>query len=113
MINPRHLDGRFVFAAVAAYLPGQFLLRPDGTPAVFDGMQGCAIGESIDPMPLTPGMTADVTKKATDTFTAGAVVYYDATNKQATSTATGNTRIGTSILAYASGTTTMHVNFGG
>ncbi|EMI17782.1 hypothetical protein RMSM_05308 [Rhodopirellula maiorica SM1] len=108
-MNIRHIDGRYPFAAEAAYDPGDVLVRPDGSLALFDGMQSCAIGDRIDPLPLKAPMTVDVGKKTTDTFAKAANVYWDATNEEVTSTSTGNTLIGTSIEVAGSGTTKLHV----
>ena len=113
MFDFQHLDGRFVYRATAVHLPGEVVTRPDGTLAVFDGMQGCVVGEAISPDPLDVGKTAIVLKVPANTFIAGADVFWNATAKQATSVATGNRRIGRAIEAYAAGTTEMHVNLGG
>ncbi|GAA5510055.1 DUF2190 family protein [Novipirellula caenicola] len=105
----RHIDGRYPFAAEAAYDPGDFLQRPDGSWALFDGLQSCAIGDRIDPLPIKSPMTVDVVKKSTDTFAKAANAYWDATNKEVTTTSTGNTLIGTSTEVAGSGTTKLHV----
>jgi predicted RecA/RadA family phage recombinase len=50
-----------------------------------------------------------VTALSTDTFTVGAKVYWDNTNKRCTSTASGNTLIGVATVVKASGATTVTV----
>ena len=62
----------------------------------------------------TPGASLEIVTegvfdlaKDTSTFTSGDAVYWDDTNKVATSTAAGNLVIGTAELAQASGTAAL------
>lgn len=48
-----------------------------------------------------------------DTFTVGAAVYWDATNKRATSTASGNTQMGLAHAAKTNGQTEVIVRLNG
>lgn len=50
-----------------------------------------------------------ITALSTDTFSVGAKVYWDNTNKRCTSTASGNTLIGAATAVKASGATTVTV----
>ncbi len=51
----------------------------------------------------------ELTKKSGDAFTAGGLVYWDASNKQLTSTSSGNTRAGRAAAAAASDATSADV----
>lgn len=104
-----YTDGRYPFAADAAYEPGDIIVRPSGTLAVYDGLNGCASGERIQPDPVHPFPTAIFAAGSAATWSAGAVLYWDDTAKVATTTSSGNTRIGVSIAAKTSGQTTTHV----
>ena len=55
----------------------------------------------------------DITKTAAETFTEGALVYWDNTAKSVTSVATGNTRIGAAAAAAAGGDATARVRLNG
>jgi predicted RecA/RadA family phage recombinase len=55
----------------------------------------------------------DLQKISTNTFTAGAVVYWDDTVKKVTSTATSNLKIGVAMGAAGNGATTMRVRLHG
>ena len=59
-------------------------------------LTSAATGEKVD---VATGRVWLLPKVAADAFTAGAPVYYAAGTKLATSTATGNTRIGVAIEA--------------
>jgi predicted RecA/RadA family phage recombinase len=50
-----------------------------------------------------------LTKKSGDVFTAGQLVYWDATNSRLTTSSTGNTRAGRSDGAYASAATSATI----
>lgn len=50
-----------------------------------------------------------IAKLSTDVVTAGAVLYWDNTNKRVTLTASGNTRIGLAVAASPSGQATADV----
>lgn len=54
-----------------------------------------------------------LTALGTDTFTVGALVYWDNTNRRCTSTASGNRIIGQAAAAKASGATTVDVRIDG
>lgn len=110
MLNISHLDGRYVYPAPAVYTPGQVVVRPCGTLAVFDGLQSNTSGQPISPQPLRPTLICDVSKKSADTFSAGDNVYYDVAEQEATSTSESNTYLGKATRDYAGGTTVMEVN---
>lgn len=55
----------------------------------------------------------DLPKKAGDTPAVGAKLYWDATNKYLTTTATGNTRVGVAIIAALSGDATVRTRLDG
>lgn len=105
----KHVDGRYPFAAGAAYSPGDVVIRPSGTLAIFDGFEDCASGDLIDPQPIHPFPTAIFPANSGDTWSAGDVLYWDDTNKVVTTTSTGNKRVGVSIAAKTSGQTSAHV----
>ncbi len=65
----------------------------------------------------TSGADVDVTttgvftlpKVGADAFTLGATVYFNSTSKLATTTASGNTEIGTAVAAAVAGSATLRV----
>lgn len=54
----------------------------------------------------------EVTCLSSDTAAVGAKLYWDATNKRLTTTASGNTLVGCAVMAKASGTTTVRIRLG-
>lgn len=82
---------------------------------VFDDM--ARAGVITSQTPIASGRTYkaqatgrySVNAKTTDTFAAGALVYWDATNKEATSTAGGNSVIGRADAAKTNGQTSVTV----
>ncbi len=76
---------------------------------------GSLIGIATRPIPAntTAGLAIRgvfrIAKLSTDVVTAGAVLYWDNTNKRVTTTATGNTRIGLAVAASPSGQATADV----
>ena len=82
-------------AAPAAVVSGDFVLVGSmfGIAAT-DGASGAAVEIKI-------GGVYDYAKNSAEAWTAGAKVYWDATNKVFTSTATGNTYAGVAALAAA------------
>jgi len=59
------------------------------------------------------GVFSDLVKKEGDTFAEGAVVYWDDTEKELTSTSSGNTLAGHAYVAAGSSATTMTVRLVG
>lgn len=106
----RRTDGRYSFNAAAAAAPGEVILRPDGTPSILDGLEAVAIGQLIEPQPLVPNIIAELDSLSATTFTVGATVYWDNTNKVANGTASGNTRVGIAARAKTSGQLSVLVN---
>ncbi len=104
-------DGRYPFAAGAAYSPGDAVIRPCGTLAVLDGLESVASGALIQPAPLHPTKVGEVKTASATTFTAADVVYWDNTNKVATATASGNKRLGVAARAKTNGQLVTLVNF--
>jgi len=104
-------DGRYPYPAAAAATPGDIVLRPCGTYAIFDGLESCASGERISPMPLNPGLVAIFQKSvAGDNLAAGAVVYLIPSTRLITATSTDNVRIGRLTAAAGTGVTHASVN---
>ena len=103
-------DGRYPFNAGAAYEPGDVIIRPDGTLALLDGMEGCASGERIAPEPINATKIVEVAAVSGNTWSAGAILYWDNTNKVITTTASTNKRLGLATAAKTSGQTTHLVN---
>lgn len=65
-----------------------------------------ASGADVD---VTTTGVFELAKVGANSFAVGATVYYDATAKLATSTASGNTAIGTAVAAAGSGSATVKV----
>lgn len=63
--------------------------------------------------PLAVSEVFSLPKKSGDTFTQGALAYWDSTNKQLTSTASGNTLAGYAFQAGASVDTTLAIKING
>lgn len=104
-----YADGCYPFAAPAAVVPGDVVARPDGSFGIYDGLTGAASAALISAEPIIPCRVVEFAAKTTDTWSAGATVYWDATNKELTSTSSGNTAIGKSIKAKTSGQTTAQL----
>ncbi len=106
-----HLDGRYRYPAAAAHKPGDLVVRPDGTYAIFDGLEACAVGENIQPQPLKPGPTAIFEKNAaSDNLAAGTTVYIIPASGKVTATSTSNVITGKVIQTAGVGVTHVHVN---
>jgi predicted RecA/RadA family phage recombinase len=69
-----------------------------------------ALGASVDV--VTTGVF-ELVKVGADAFTLGALVYYDAAGKLATTTATANTKIGVAVAAAGAGAATVSVRLSG
>lgn len=106
----RHLDGRYTFAAAAAYVPGDVIVRSDGTLAIYDGMENAAIGDLIQPQPIHPTLICEFAAGTAATWSAGAILYWDAGNGVVTSTASTHKRVGIAINAKTSGQLSALVN---
>jgi predicted RecA/RadA family phage recombinase len=82
---------------------------------VFDAMNRAGVVQGMAPVKVGQRYNAiaegrfEVVAKSTDTFAADALVYWDATNKEATSTSTSNKVIGRADKAKTSGQTTVVV----
>jgi len=78
-------------------------------------VQGSLVGIATRAIPAntTAGLAIRgvfrITKLSTDNVTAGEVLYWDDFNKQVTTTATGNKRIGLAVAASPSGQATADV----
>lgn len=106
-----YLDGRYPYPAAAAATPGDIVLRPCGTYAIFDGLESCASGERISPQPLNPGLIGIFEKAvAANDLAAGAVVYMIPASGLITATSTDNVRLGTLTAAAGVGVTHASVN---
>lgn len=104
-----YANGRYPFPAPAAVVPGDVVARPDGSFAVFDGLQGFASGVLIEADPIVPCKVVEFIAATGDTWSAGASIYWDATNKITTTTSSGNTLLGKSIYAKTSGQLTTQI----
>jgi hypothetical protein len=103
-------DGRYAYNAPAAYVPGQMFLRPDGSPAILDGLEAVVSGQLIEPQPLRPTLIMEVDSLSATTFAVGASVYLDVANQVANGTSSGNTLIGVAARAKTSGQLSVLVN---
>lgn len=82
-----------------------------GTPVLIGARLGVALAD------IANGSTGSVqvegvftiTKLGTDTVAAGALLYWDNTNKRLTTTASGNTLAGFAVAAAGAGVTTVNV----
>lgn len=76
---------------------------------------GVATGAALSGAEIETAMAGvyDLTKATGEAWTAGALVYWDDTAKNVTTTATANTLIGAALAAAASGATTGRVRLNG
>lgn len=103
-------NGRYPFPAGGTVLPGGIVARPDGSFAVYDGVQNAVSGELIQPEPFKPGPIVEIDKaSASDAISASTVLYLTSAGL-ATATSSGNTRCGKCCKASATGATTVLVN---
>lgn len=101
--NIVYTDGRYPFAAAAAQEPGDVIIRPSGTLAIYDGLNGCASGELISPCPIQPFPIAEFDALTSDTWNAGTVLYWLAASNRLTATEGSNKRVGVAVAAKTSG----------
>lgn len=102
-------DGRYSFDATADYAPGDLIVRPDGTPAILDGVEEVASGDLIEPQPVFPTMIIEFDSASATTFAAGASVYVNTTSGLATATNTDE-YVGIAARAKTAGQTSVLVN---
>lgn len=82
-----------------------------GEVVVIGEIHGIAAGDALEDEPLdvvTEGVFS-LAKVAIDAFAVGDAVFYDAATKLVTSTATGNTRIGTAVKVALTGSAAVEV----
>lgn len=93
--------------APAAVLSGDVVIAGE--------IKGIAAGHAASGAPVdvqTSGVF-DLPKVAANSFTLGAAVYWNATAGLATSTASGNTRLGVAVEAAAASTATVRIRLSG
>lgn len=100
----RNTADRVRFTATAAANGGDVIAAPDGRLGVVAGLKSVAIGDEVA---LHLKGEFDFKAKAADTFAAGATGYWDATNKEITSTSSGNTDLVVVVVAKAANETTV------
>jgi len=105
-----YADGRFPYNAAAAHEPGDVIVRPDGSLAILDGFEGCASGERIAPEPIRATKVLEMAAASAATWGAGAVLYWNASLEQVTTTRGSNKVVGTAVAAKTSGQTVALVN---
>jgi predicted RecA/RadA family phage recombinase len=99
-------DDEFVGVAAANLESGDVVFDAANRAGVVTGMTGVKSGKRFSA--VAKGRFK-VKAKTTDTFAADALVYWDATNKEATSTASGNKVMGRADAAKTNGQTTVDV----
>ncbi len=94
---------------VLDYVAGANIASGDGL--VIGAWVGVALADiangAVGPVQIEGVFT--LKKKSTDTFAAGAIAYWDATNKEITSTSSGNTAAGHAFNAAGSGATVIDI----
>ncbi|MCC6517924.1 MAG: DUF2190 family protein [Tabrizicola sp.] len=101
--------------------PGETLTIPAPAAVVSGGVViagkivGVAAGaaDSGKPVDVVTEGVFDLPKVGANAFTLGADVYWDATDKLATTTSSGNTRLGVAVAAAGSGAATVRVRLTG
>jgi predicted RecA/RadA family phage recombinase len=86
-----------------------------GEPVIAGAIVGIASGDAENGAPVdvvTVGIF-ELPKVAANAFAVGATVYWDATAELATSTASGNTKLGVSVVLAASTTATVTLRLSG
>lgn len=86
-----------------------------GQPVIAGAIIGIASGNAASGAPVDVATSGvfELPKVAANAFTLGAPVYWNATDKLATSTATDNTKLGVAIAAAAASTATVQVRLSG
>ena len=92
------------FTLSAAAAAGDIISAPSGRLGVVQGLRDLASGDEVT---VRFDLQGDFKAKSTDTFAAAADGYWDATNKEITSTASGNTKLISVTVAKTSGQTTV------
>lgn len=89
--------------------------RNSGEGALIGNIFGVALGTVANAAKGDFAMDGvwDITKTAAQTFTEGALVYWDNAAKSVTSVSTGNTRIGVATAVAAGGDATARVRLNG
>lgn len=97
-----------VGTAAANLVSGDVVVGPDGRVGVITALTGFKTGQQYR---ATATGRFRVTCLSTDTFTAAnrPLVYWDATNQRATSSASGNTAMGRACVNKSNGETTVEV----
>jgi hypothetical protein len=108
----RYEDGRFPYDAAAEIVPGEVVARPDGSLAVYDGLDKAVSGDPINPAPLQPAPIIEVVADTADTWSAGTDLYWDATANDVTTTATNNVWLGRSVTDKTAGMVSILINPG-
>jgi hypothetical protein len=103
-------DGRFPFTSPAIREPGDVIVRPDGSLAILDGFENCAVGEVIAPEPILASKVLEMNAASADTWAAGTPLFWNATALQVTPTRGANRLVGTAVAAKTSGQTVALVN---
>jgi hypothetical protein len=111
MQDIRRRDGRYAYNAGANLVPGQLIVRPCGTPAIFDGLEAAVSGQLIEPQPMVPALIVEFDAASATTFAAGDIVYVNSGTQLATATNT-DIRVGKACRAKTSGQLKVLVNCG-
>lgn len=101
--------------------PGNILTIPapvtvaSGGVVIAGNIIGVAAGDALSGAPVDVDVVGvfDLPKVAANAFALGAAVYWDSTASLATSTATGNTKLGVATAAAAAGTASLPVRLSG
>lgn len=86
-----------------------------GEPVIAGDIIGIAAGAAASGQPVDVNTSGvwDLSKVSANAFALGAKVYWDATAKLATSTASGNTLIGVAVAAAGASTAAVRVRLSG
>lgn len=86
-----------------------------GEPVIAGAIVGIASGDALSGAAVDVATSGvfELPKVAANAFILGAPVYWDADDKLATSTATGNTKLGVAVAAAAASTATVQVRLSG
>ena len=101
--------------------PGDVITIPapaavaSGEPVIAGDIKGIAAGAAASGQPVDVNTSGvwDLSKVSANAFALGAKVYWDASAKLATSTASGNTLIGVAVAAAGASTASVRVRLSG
>lgn len=102
--------GRYPFAASGTLEPGDLVVRPDGSLAVYDNMENAVSGDLVEAEPIDFGKIIEADATSAETWAAGDDIFWNASTKKMSNVAGAGKRVGKAVAIKASGVTKGRVN---